>query len=179
MKKIALVFIGMALAVLLSLGVLSQLSPITYSESSVEKLTNAISVEEIQDCNVEFFNEIEEIYENCNYYRNYTTCTNVSGPGTGCLSQQDVQIFNCKSSQVIHVRNQSTCVPKQKIFIEVDEGWFKTSKKELDFSSFGPCKQEIENDCLVITCVSAYDGAHNGKFVDCLGGKSCQKAVIC
>src|SRR3989338_8483311 len=178
MKKIALVFIGMALAVLLSLGVLSQLSPLTYSETSVEQATDEISVEERQDCTMEFYTEIADVIDTCNYYHNYSVCTNASGTGTGCIAQQRIQPFSCKTGQTASLRNQTSCTSQQKIYIEV-EGDESTLAKELDYSFFGPCVREVENECLVITCVSYYDGAHNGQFTDCLGGKSCQKTVIC
>ncbi len=178
MKKLRIASIGIAIAILLSLMVFSQLSPLPYSESSVEQVTPEITLETREDCVATFFNATENVYGSCNSYHNYTSCSNSSGPNTACLGTQSISIFQCMTGEQEVEWNQTICTPQKKFYVEVDEG-NGLSQKEFDYSDFGPCIRETENDCLVITCVSNDDGAFKGQFTDCNFGKSCQKTVIC
>ncbi len=176
MKKA--VAIGLAITILLSVIAFSQLAPVTTTRSSVEQVTPKITLETKNDCTTESYEEMRDIIGTCTYFSNYTSCLNTSGPNTACSQQQSTRSFSCKTGQQLVQKNKTSCFPQQKFFIEVTN-IKKVSKKELDFSSFGPCIRETENNCLVITCVSSEDGAFKGQFTDCNSGKSCQKTVIC
>lgn len=52
-------------------------------------------------------------------------------------------------------------------------------KKEIDFSAWGVCVNSTENNCLIVTCQSKYDGANDGQFHGCKSGTTCQKFQIC
>jgi hypothetical protein len=178
MKKINLFVVMFVIAILLSIGVLSQLSPISNIISSVSQVTPTISLEEKETCTTEFYDEVQNVYGNCIYYINYTSCLNTTGSNTDCSLKQDTREFRCKTGENIVVRDRTECKPNDKFIISVDQGT-AVLKKQIDFSEWGPCIYNKENNCLVVTCVSRYDGAHKGQFTDCKGGKSCQKFEIC
>lgn len=121
---------------------------------------------------------MQDVYGDCIYYHNYTDCINTSGPNTDCSLKQDKWNFRCKIGENIVTRNRTECKPDDKFIISIDKG-VAVLKKQIDFSDWGPCIYNEENTCLIVTCVSLYDGAHEGQFIDCRGGKSCQKFEIC
>lgn len=163
---------------ILSVAAVSQLGSVSRSESSVLQVTPDISLEEKSDCVTEFYSEIRANYGDCMYYSNFTTCANNSGPNTGCAPQQRVSSFRCKTGETTLQKNRTTCTPKKEFLITINRGGSPV-KKRIDYSEWGPCVQEEKDGCLIITCVSYYDGAHNGQFTDCSGGKSCQRFEFC
>ena len=164
-KTIALVMFSIAL---LALAVASQIS----------QVTDKISVEEVKTCNTVFYDEVQNIYGKCIYYYNYTSCLNTSGKNTDCSINQKAFNFTCKTGEVIVNKNKTDCQPPSKFIVFVTKGT-ATEKKEIDFSSWGPCIYSTENSCLIVTCQSIYDGANDGQFHGCKGGTSCQKFQIC
>ena len=167
--------------------------------SQISQVTNAISAEEIKDCTTTYYNVTEDvygyvtrernIYGNCLYYNNYTSCLNTSGPNTNCLPQQTIYNITCIAgkesyqnyevigNQII-LRNETDCRTKSYI-VSVIKGSV-TEKKEVDFSSWGVCVNSTENGCLAITCGNLHGGsARNGIFNGCDGGKSCQQFLFC
>jgi hypothetical protein len=168
-------------AILLSITALS-LSPVVDIINKKSQITPSIGLEENDICVTEFYEEIRDVYENCNYYHNYTHCLNTTGPDTDCSLQQNIRNFRCKTGENIIAKNKTTCRPDDKFLISIDNG-IAVAKKQIDFSDWGPCIYGQENingnSCLIVTCVSLYDGAHQGQFVDCKGGKSCQRFEIC
>lgn len=179
MKKINLFITAFVLAILLSAVAISQISPnpITNIITKTKQITPTISLEEKDTCTTEFYDEVQDVYENCIYYYNYTSCLNTTGPNTGCSLQQNTRNSQCKASSITTVKNTTECKANE-LIVSMNQG-VATLKKQLDFADWGPCVYEEQNSCLVVTCVSLYDGAHNGQFVDCNGGKSCQRFEIC
>ncbi len=178
MKKINIFAVMFVIAILLSIVALSQLSPITNIVSKINQITPTISLEEKETCITSFYNEVQDLYGNCVYYHNYTRCLNTSGPNTDCSLQQDLQNFRCKTGEITVTNNKTECKPNDEFIISIDQGT-AVLKKQIDFSDWGPCVYSEENSCLIVTCVSRYDGAHKGQFTDCKGGKSCQRFEIC
>ena len=166
------------ISIILSITALSQLAPIANIVSKVNQVTPTISLEQKEICTTEFYDEVRDIYGNCIYYKNYTHCLNTSGPDTDCSLKQDEINFQCKTGEVSASKNRTECKPDDKFIISIDQG-VAVLKKQIDFSEWGPCIYNEENSCLVVTCVSRYDGAHKGQFTDCNGGKSCQRFEIC
>jgi len=150
--------------------------------SQISQVTSTISVEEVKTCTTNFYNEVQDVYGNYNYYHNYSLCLNTSGPNTDCSLQQDQINFQCKTGEATVTKNTTECKPNDEFIISIDQG-AAVLKKQIDFSDWGPCVYAQEaingNSCLVVTCVSLYDGAHKGQFTDCNGGKSCQRFEIC
>ena len=148
--------------------------------SQISQVTSTISVEELKDCTISYYNNTENVYGYVTKTRetrglclnplnlSYYPCVN------GTESYQSYEIVG---SQIV-LKNQTDCISRNSYVISIDKKGV-IDKKEIDFSDFGPCIYNTENNCLVVTCVSKYDGAHNGQFTDCRGGKSCQKFVIC
>ena len=182
MKKINIFVLVMAIAVLFSITALSQLSPITNIITKNTQITPTINLEEKDTCTTKFYDEVQDVYGNCVYYYNYTTCLNTTGPNTGCSLQQESKNYQCKTGETIVTKNTTECKPNDEFIISIDQG-AAVLKKQIDYSDWGPCVYGQEtisgNSCLVVTCVSNDDGAFKGQFTDCKGGKSCQRFEIC
>lgn len=175
MKKINIIIL--IFVILLSITALSQLNPITNVINKKNQITTSINLEQNETCTTIFYDEQQEIYNNCIYYDNHTTCLNLSGPDTDCSLSQDSIDTKCKEI-ITAVRNKTECKPDDKFIISIDKGTI-VLKHQIDFSDWGPCIYKEENNCLIVTCVSLYDGAHKGQFIDCNGGKTCQKFELC
>ena len=182
MKEIKISIVIIAIVALLSITALSQLSPLANILTKNTQVTPTISLEEKDTCTTTFYDETQDIYGNCVYYHNYTFCSNVSGPNTGCSLQQRTWDFQCKTGTSTATKNKTECKPNEDFIITINQGT-ATLKKQIDYSDWGPCIYSQENlngnSCLVVTCVSLYDGAHKGQFTDCRGGKSCQRFELC
>jgi hypothetical protein len=167
-----------AIISLLAIAVASQLAPIAKSIVKTSQITPNIALEEKDICTTEFYDETQDVYGNCVYYNNYTSCLNTSGLNTDCSPQQSTSSFKCKTGENIVTKNKTECRPDDKFVISVDDG-AAVLKKQIDFSDWGPCVFSEENNCLIVTCQSIYDGANDGKFHSCKSGTSCQRFEIC
>jgi hypothetical protein len=184
MKKINLFLAVFVIAILLSITVLSQLGyivkpgPIVDVETTKSQVTDTIVLEKKETCTTELYDEVQDVYSTCVYYNNYTDCLNTSGLNTACSPKQDTYSFQCKTGEKTVQKSRTECKPNDEFIISIDKGTVAL-KKQIDFSDFGPCIYEEENNCLIITCQSKYDGANDGKFHGCKSGTSCQKFEIC
>jgi len=178
MRKINIFVVIFIIAVLLSIFVLSQLSPISSIITNTNKITPTITLQDKETCITEFYDEVQEIYEECVYYYNYTDCLNTSGLNTDCSLKHNTWTFQCKTGEKTVTKERTECKPDNNFIISIDKGT-AVLKKQIDFSEWGPCVYEEENNCLIVTCVSNDDGAFKGQFTDCTGGKSCQRFEIC
>ena len=179
MKKINLFVLVLVIAVVLSLTALSQLNPITNTASKIYPITSTISLEEKDICTTSFFNDVQDVYSNCVYYYNYTSCLNSSGPNTACSLEQNQYNFKCKTGETTAISNKTECRPSNKFTVSIGHGAF-IETKEVDFSRWGVCIKENENECVAVICGSQQGGsAVNGVFNGCDGGKSCQKFLFC
>ena len=86
--------------------------------------------------------------------------------------------FRCKVKDITVKNNRTECNPQNKLVISIDKG-ISIAKQEIDFSQWGACIYNSENNCLIVTCQSIYDGANDGNFHGCEGGTSCQRFEIC
>lgn len=143
-------------------------------------INDKISFDEKQDCTISYHNSTENIYGNVSRIRDtYTTCYNAPNQSYyQCVNgTENYQSYEVIGSQTV-LKNNTNCGATKSYTISVQRK-NDVKKYELDFPSWGACVQNVESDCLVVTCVSLNDGAHKGQFVDCKGGKSCQKFRIC
>jgi hypothetical protein len=177
MKKATVIAIAVVF-VLLSAFVASQLNPLVLVDTTTTFINTKMDLKESKTCTTEFYDEATPIYGTCTFYHNYTLCLNTSGPNTDCSNQQSTRQFQCQTGSSTIAKNKTTCIPNKEFVIEIDNAG-TILKKKIDYSDWGPCIREIQGNCLVVTCVSLYDGAHNGEFTDCSGGKSCQRFTIC
>src|SRR3989344_3104651 len=178
MKKINLFIAIFVIAALLSIGALSQLSPISNIVSKTTQVTPTISLEERDTCTTIFYDEVQNVIGDCVYYYNYTSCLNTSGPNTACSLNQNTWTFQCKTGEITLVKNTTECRPNKEFIISIDQGT-AVLKKQIDYSEWGPCIYSQENSCLIVTCQSRYDGANDGQFHGCKSGTSCQRFEIC
>src|SRR3989338_6870869 len=133
MKKINLFVLVLVIAVVLSLTALSQLNPITNTASKIYPITSTISLEEKYICTTSFFNDVQDVYSNCVYYYNYTSCLNSSGPNTACSLEQNQYNFKCKTGETTATSNKTECRPNNNFVISIDKG-NAILKKQIDFS---------------------------------------------
>ena len=149
MKKANMVVLIVGMAILLSIGVLSQ-SPIFSTITKATQVTSNIWVQEKDTCTTEFYDEVQDTYGDCVYYHNYTSCLNITGPNTGCSLEQSTRNFQCKIGEVTITKNRTECRPNDEFVISIDQG-AAVLKKQLDFSEWGPCIYEEQNNCLIVT----------------------------
>jgi len=158
--------------------VLLVIAILTFTATSQAPPPTTISIEELKTCNTIFYNETQPVYGTCVYYHNATSCLNATGPDTDCSVSQTQRNFRCQTGQLVTKRNSTECSPLNKFTVTISRGSI-TEKKEIDFSDWGACIYNKENDCMVVTCQSRYDGANDGQFHGCTSGTSCQKFEIC
>lgn len=182
MRKTILVLGILAGIALLSLMAASQLTmpaPIVKTQSTFTYISPTIDLEEAETCTTSFFEETQPVYGTCTFYDNYTSCLNTTGPNTACGEQHSTHDYRCQKGAISATKNKTECAPNKEFVLDMKNGTKTLLKKNIDFSDWGPCIREKKNGCLIVTCVSYYDGAHNGEFVDCRGGKTCQRFEIC
>ena len=179
-KSIALFLLLIALLTLTAISQISGLGQPSNVEvkSQITQATDKINIEQKQFCTITPYEEIQDVYSNCFYYHNYTSCVNTTGANTDCSLQQDILAYKCKTGEASVAKNETRCNPENKFVFSINQ-WNMEIRKQIDFSDWGPCIYSTENNCLIVTCVSNEDGAFKGQFTDCKGGKSCQKFVIC
>src|SRR3989338_5681849 len=176
---------ALALAILiislLAITVASQISfnnEEKFEKNKVSLINDKIMLEERQECTTSFYETFQDAYEPCPYNVSYTRCLNTSGANTDCLTVNEPTQFVCKTGKISVINNKTDCKANNEFIITIDNGNV-ILKKQIDSSEWGPCIYDTEKDCLVVTCVSLNDGAHNGQFTDCNGGKTCQRFMIC
>lgn len=177
--KISKVLVLVLLVSVLALATASRSSDVQefYKTTYVN---DKISFDEKQDCTVSYYNATVNVYNNVSRIRDtYTKCYNAPNQSYyKCANGTETyQSYEVIGSQVV-LKNNTNCGRTKSYTISINRK-NDAKKFELDFSSWGACVQNIEDECLVVTCVSLYDGAHKGQFTDCKGGKSCQKFRIC
>ncbi len=178
MKKWTVAIAMLLGIIMLSIFAASQLGPLVTTEKSHTFISAKNDLVQSQTCTTSFFDEVIPTYQQCTYYSNYTSCLNSTGPNTDCSARQSISTFQCQIGASTVTKNTTSCTPDKEFIIETIDGG-TTLKKKIDYSDWGPCVHEIAGSCLIITCVSYNDGAHNGQFTDCNGGKSCQRFEIC
>src|SRR3989338_4433578 len=60
--------------ILLALTATSQHPPIISTEKNTKQITPTISLDEDKICTTSFFSDVQDVYSNCVYYHNYTSC---------------------------------------------------------------------------------------------------------
>ena len=172
MKKLVLFAIAIAAFSVFAFAAISEV------KSNLFQAGSAISLENPEDCTIEFYDVTEPVYGTCQRYNDYELCLNTSGPNTQCSMKHDIINYSCETGQKTITKNNTNCEERKKYTINIDKG-ASTEKKELDFSEWGACKYEEGNGCLIVTCSPHGDGTYKGKFTNCKSGKSCQRFEIC
>jgi len=179
LRRLNKVVIAVLILILLSLSAISQIpGKLVNVFTNSEQVTANIAVKQDETCTTEFYEEGNDVYGTCTKIVNSTSCTNSTGPNTGCTTSQEEVSYGCITGVNAILRNKTQCSPEGKYLLEINDG-SKISKKQLDFGQWGACKYENENNCLIVICVAHDDGAFKGQFTDCKGGKSCQRFEVC
>ena len=182
MKKIIFaiaVLLGIAVLSLMAASQLSGQDPLVETESTFTYINPALDLKETSTCTTTFFEEMQPVYGNCTFYLNSTSCLNASGPNTTCNQEQSAYDYQCQTGTSTVTKNSTICTPNKEFILEFKNETTTILRKRIDYSDWGPCITDIQDYCLIVTCVSLYDGAHNGQFTDCRGGKTCQRFEIC
>ena len=149
-------------------------------------LDNGVTVNEIQNCYEELYNEIEDIfdnvskerdvYDNCIYHSNSTVCAD-QPLNTSCVTNTTEIVYQCvigkesyqsyeKVGEQVVQKSKTTCDKKS---YEID---IAGSIKKIDFDKAG---YYCSLDGNIITCDSVHDG--NGDGI-CKSGETCIKFEI-
>lgn len=184
MKINKYVVLAILLVSLLTISVGSQIADLSPDDkfkqtTQLTKINDKIGLQEKQDCKIAYYNATEDIYGYIPRTRNVRgQCFNPANQSnyTCITGTEDYQSYEVIGNQIV-LRNNTDC-KSTSFVISITKGSV-TEKKEIDFSDWGACIYSEENGCLVVTCVSHDDGAFNGQFTDCKGGKSCQRFEIC
>lgn len=174
--------LAIVLISLLSIAAASQISDTSgaqfYPSLKTTKATDKIDFGNLQDCKTISYNETQDVYGNVTKY-GYTRCLNPSNQSYyDCLNESDTYQSYEVIGRTTIPKTREECVDKNAFQISIKRK-NEIINKEIDFSGWGACIHETKDNCLIVTCVSLYDGAHNGKFTNCNGGKSCQRFEIC
>lgn len=171
------------LIAVLAIAVTSQFSSDdkNFVKYKVSNITNKITVEEKQGCITINYNQTVNIYGNVTR-TNYTYGT--------CFNSTNLTYYRCVNyteqyqsyeviDQVLQEKSRDDCESKNSFIVSVNKN-NEIVKKEVDFSRYGVCIQEKENDCVAIICGTLEGGsAANGIFNGCDNGKYCQKFLFC
>lgn len=163
-KLILLLFLAIFL---LSIAALSQIPSTT------------LSLQENKDCATTYYNKTEYVYGYTNKTRDtYGTCfTEANQSYYTCINGTEAyQIYEPVGTQIV-LKNKTDCISKS-FTVTITKG-SATEKKGIDFSQWGACIYNNEDNCLIVVCQSIYDGANDGQFHGCKGGTSCQKFEFC
>ncbi|HLC60873.1 MAG TPA: hypothetical protein VJJ52_05590 [Candidatus Nanoarchaeia archaeon] len=181
------VVIGILLTLILAFTAASQISfsdiPLPdnhFKNSKISVVNEKLSVEEKQDCEITYFNQSEPIYGNVTRIRDvYVPCVDpINLSNSTCVNGTESYQSYEQVGAGIFLRNTTKCTSGSFVVSVSKNG--NTEKKEIDFSSWGVCVQEKENDCIAVLCGNLEGGsARNGIFNGCDGGKSCEKFLFC
>ena len=184
MKMNKVLALAILIISLLAITVASQISlsdEEKFEKNKVSLINDKIKLEERQECETVYYNETVDTYGNATRTRDvYGVCFYPENQSSSrCVNGTEFyQNYGIISSQ-IELKSRDDCKNKNSFIVTVTNNG-KVSKKEIDFSSWGVCIQEIENDCLAVICGSLHGGsARNGVFNGCDGGKTCQKFLFC
>lgn len=173
--------IALILIAALAITTLSQISGEKWENYRITNVTNKITLEEKQDCITTYYNETIPIYGNVTKTRDtYGTCFNPANQSyyrcaNGTEEYQSYEVVN----QLTQEKSKDNCESKNSFIVSVNRN-NEVIKKEIDFSKYGVCVQEKEDNCVAILCGTLEGGsARNGIFNGCDGGKYCQKFLFC
>lgn len=150
------------------------------ASSQVSQEATSITTDAIQDCNVDYYNSTENVYGNVSRVRpTYGKCFNsLNQSYNSCINGTESYQSYEPIGTATFLRNTSQCNTKSFV-VSLAKG-SQVVKKEVDFSRWGVCVQEQEDNCVAILCGTLEGGsARNGIFNGCDGGKSCQKFLFC
>lgn len=174
--------IAIAFVAVLAIAAMSQINDSDKKEQyKITNITDKITLEEKQECITVHYNKTVNVYGNVtktNY--TYGTCFNSTNQTYyQCVNSteqyQSYEVIN----QAIQEKSKDNCESRNSFIVTVNRN-NEVVKKEVDFSRYGVCIQEKENECVAIICGTLEGGsARNGIFNGCDGGKYCQKFLFC
>lgn len=162
-------------SILILVFVLAALSIAAYSLSNTKKITQItedITLEEIEDCETIHWDETEAVFGDCIKYYNATICDD-EPLNTSCYIEEQSYNYTCKTGENIIENSEEKCRDTE-IKVAVDT-LLGTKDYTLEYGEWGKCSYEDEQETLVITCDSKYDGNNDGI---CTSGESCMQFRI-
>jgi len=137
------------------------------SKITTVQVTSDISLEDIKDCETFYWDEAIPIYGTCTEYYDATVCDDEPF-NTSCHTEQKSYDYRCKTGTQVIQKSREECKDK-KIEVAIDK-LTKTENYRLEYAEWGKCSYTAEDETLVITCDSKYDGNNDGT---CHPGESC------
>jgi glutamine cyclotransferase len=160
--------------IVISLFVLAVLSIGAYSitKSSLLRVTDDVSLEKIEDCQTIYWSETQPVYDTCRTYYEGTGCDDEPF-NTSCSVRQLSRDYTCQTGEEIVEKSKEICSEKDMEFT-IDK-IIEQEKYRLSYGEWGKCSHITEDQTVVVTCDSRYDG--NGDGI-CSSGESCMQFRI-
>jgi len=147
---------------------------VSYNKSKITQVTADISLEEVKDCETIIWTETEPVYDYVTRERDvYDICSGFSEENQTwynytCLQgTEEYQSYEKIGEKQVEKSKEVCKDTKMKTTINTLSG---TKNYNLQYGEWGKCSYETEQDTLVITCDSKYDGNNDGI---CHPGESC------
>ena len=152
--------------------VLAALSLAAYGVSKITQITTDISLEEIKDCKTSYWEETMDVYGTCTNTNIVTICDD-EPLNTTCHTEDRSYNYSCKTGTNTIQKSKEECEDREiKLVIDKLTG---LEKYDLNYGEWGKCSYTTEQDTLIITCDSKYDGNNDGI---CQSGESCTQFRI-
>lgn len=155
---------------LILVTILAVLSIAAYGVSKITQVTDDIGLEEITDCKTVYWDESVDVYGNCTQYYNTTVCDESN---TTCQEVEQSYNYTCKTGSQTVQKSKEVCEDKE-MRVTLDRVG-EDEEYLLEYGKWGKCSYEAEDETLIITCDSKYDGNNDGI---CTSGESCTQFRI-
>lgn len=139
---------------------------VSYSKSSETEITDDISLEEVKDCEMLHWTETEPVYGTCENSYDAIVCDD-EPLNTSCYTKEEIYEYECKTGEKEVEKSKEVCRDA-----EMKVTLFETEEYSLEYGEWGKCSYTTEDETLVITCDSKYDGNNDGI---CQPGESCMQ----
>jgi len=158
--------------IVLAFLIVIALSAVAYGGNKVIEATEDITLEEIETCKTNYWNETQIVYGECIRYSEETVC-NDAPLNTSCHVSEVSSGYQCRKDDEIVERSEELC-SYSGIEITIDK-FIGSDKLMLDYGDWGKCSQDVVEDRVLITCDSKYDGNNDGI---CTSGESCMQFEV-
>jgi hypothetical protein len=151
--------------------ILVAVSAVAYNINNAVQISKDISLEEIKDCQMEYWNETIPIMGNCTESYDVKTCNEPLN--TSCSLSTKSYTYTCVTGYNTEQKSKENCKDKS-----MKIGVSKMLSKEmylLDYSDWGKCSYSPLNDSVLVICDSRYDGNADGI---CQQGESCIVFIV-
>ena len=143
-----------------------------YSGSKTTKVTDDITLEDIQECSAVFWNEEEPLYGTCTKESAIQVCEDEPF-NTSCTTEQRSYEYACKTGVNTIQKSREECKDKEmQVTVAKPTG---DEKYKIEYGDWGKCSYAGQGEGILVTCDSKYDGNNDGI---CQSGETCAQFRI-